>query len=49
MLREIRRFDINFKNPSAHFGPGDVVAGNVNLDTAQDIKLKGKLFSVPQS
>ena len=42
MSREIRRFDISFKNPSANFGVGDVVAGNVNLDNAQDIKLKGK-------
>ena len=43
MSREIRRFDISFKNPSANFGVGDVVAGNVNLESAQDIKLKGEI------
>ncbi len=42
MSRELRRFDISFKNPSANFSAGDVVSGTVHIDAGQDIKLKGE-------
>jgi hypothetical protein len=45
MSREIRRFDVVFKDPSAIFKPGDVVAGQVQLELNAEIKIRGvKLF-----
>lgn len=45
MSREIRRFDIQFKDPMASFKPGDVLAGSVHLELSQELKMRGvKLF-----
>jgi hypothetical protein len=41
MSREIRRFDVYFKDPNACYKAGDVVAGSVQLDLGQELKLKG--------
>jgi len=44
--KEIKRFDISFKDPMASYKCGDVVAGNVILDLAQDLKMKGVKFNL---
>ncbi len=43
MSREVRRFDVVFKDPTAVFKPGDVVAGNVTLELTQEVKMKGEI------
>ncbi len=42
MARELRRFDVTFKDYSATYKAGEVVEGTVHLDCGQDVKCKGK-------
>jgi len=44
--KEVRRFDISFKDPTASYKCGDVVSGNVLLDLGQDLKMKGVKFNL---
>ena len=39
--REVLRFDILYRDPQAIFKAGDVVRGNVQLELAADLKMKG--------
>lgn len=41
MARELQRFEIVFKDPVAAYKAGDVLSGNLQLDLAQELKLKG--------
>ena len=42
MARELRRFDVTFKDYSATYKAGDIVDGTVHLDCGQDVKCKGE-------
>eukprot|EP00918_Siedleckia_nematoides_P039565 GHVU01086052.1.p1 GENE.GHVU01086052.1~~GHVU01086052.1.p1 ORF type:complete len:344 (+),score=42.08 GHVU01086052.1:303-1334(+) len=41
MAREIKRFDIYFKDPNTTYRAGDVVSGSVQLELNQELKLRG--------
>ena len=41
MCREIQRLEIAFKEPMATFKAGDMLSGSVQMDIAQEFKLKG--------
>lgn len=43
--KEIRRLDINFRDPNATYRAGDVITGSINLDLGAEFKVKGiKLY-----
>jgi len=44
--KEVKRFDISFKDPMASYKAGDVVCGNVMLDLGQDLKMKAVKFNL---
>ena len=44
--KEIQRLEILFKDPVATYKAGDVVSGYIQMDLAQELKIKGKSINI---